>query len=215
MLPHMLESGLNTPRASGCGRLFDAVSALLGLCLDASYEGQAAICLEEAQRLPPFPSEDFPPDAVLYPCPLLPDPDADSAACDDADTDSAARPEREKNKLWFLDTRMLFRALCEDLAAGTPPVLIARRFHRSLAAGLVEAALFAAKAHGVNTVGLSGGCLLNMTLSGLLRRGLEEKGLSVREHVLLPPGDGCIGFGQAVYGALVSRCSPERMRRQA
>jgi hydrogenase maturation factor HypF (carbamoyltransferase family) len=225
MLPRMLESGLNTPRASGCGRLFDAVSALLGLCLDASYEGQAAICLEEAQRLPPFPSEDFPPEAVLYPCPLLPDPDADPTACDDADADptaradadtgSAARPERGKNELWFLDTRVLFRALCEDLASGTSPVLVARRFHRSLAAGLVEAAFCAVEAHGVKTVGLSGGCMLNMTLSGLLRRGLEEKGLSVREHALLPPGDGCIGFGQAVYGALVSRYSPERIRRRA
>jgi hydrogenase maturation factor HypF (carbamoyltransferase family) len=51
---------------------------------------------------------------------------------------------------------------------------------------------------------------MNMTLSGLLRRGLEEKGLTVREHVLLPPGDGCIGFGQAVCGALVSRCSSQR-----
>jgi hydrogenase maturation protein HypF len=199
MLPRMLEAGLNTPRASGCGRLFDAVSALLGLCLEAGYEGQAAICLEEAQRLPPFYPEAFPPDSVLYPCPLLPDPDSGPAV----------RSAQAGNGLFFLDTRALFRALCEDLACGTPSPLIARRFHRSLAAGLVDAAVFAAAARGVNTVGLSGGCMLNMTLSGLLRRGLEEKGLAVLEHVLLPPGDGCIGFGQAVYGVLASRCASE------
>ncbi|MDR2605368.1 MAG: carbamoyltransferase HypF [Desulfovibrio sp.] len=205
MLRQMLESGLNTPRSSGCGRLFDAVSALLGLCLETSYEGQAAICLEEAQALPPFCREAPPPDSVLYPCPLLPDPEVDSNIDSRLNADAEVPLDAEPGS--SLDTRALFRALCEDLASGTSPALIARRFHSSLAGGLVEAAAVQAAALGVKTAALSGGCMMNMTLSGLLRRGLEEKGLTVLEHVLLPPGDGCIGFGQAVYGALVSRCS--------
>ena len=49
MLGEMLRRGIRCPLTSSCGRLFDAVSALCGLCFDITYEGQAAIRLEEAQ----------------------------------------------------------------------------------------------------------------------------------------------------------------------
>jgi hydrogenase maturation protein HypF len=46
VLQHMIRQGINSPLSSGMGRLFDAVSSLLGLRDTVQYEGQAAIALE-------------------------------------------------------------------------------------------------------------------------------------------------------------------------
>jgi hydrogenase maturation protein HypF len=46
LLAQMLRRGLNTPRTTSAGRLFDGVAALIGLHQQVSFEGQAAIALE-------------------------------------------------------------------------------------------------------------------------------------------------------------------------
>lgn len=61
LIRQQIERGLQVPMTSSMGRLFDAVSALLGICSEISYEAQAAIELEQsaqgAQDWRPYPFE--------------------------------------------------------------------------------------------------------------------------------------------------------------
>ncbi len=47
----MIRKGVNSPLTSSCGRLYDAVSSLIGLRDKIAYEGQAAVELEMCQKL--------------------------------------------------------------------------------------------------------------------------------------------------------------------
>ncbi|MDR2075556.1 MAG: carbamoyltransferase HypF [Desulfovibrio sp.] len=176
LLSAMIRSGLNTPRATSCGRLFDATAALLGLCLVSTYEGQAATLLEEAQAGFPSPAE------RPYPCPWT--APAPGAAC------------------WQLDSHTLFRAVWEDRRRGLPAALLSRRFHLGLAAGFVDLAARLGAGFGVKRIGLTGGCLQNRTLARLLAQGLENRGFTPLLPRAYPPHDGSISLGQAVWGRL-------------
>lgn len=180
-LPQILRKSLNCPLTSSCGRLFDAASAMLGLCLRTTYEGQAAMLLERAQDLS-ISLED----AAEYPCSLI-----KSTATGRLETDQLPRE---------LDTYSLFRGLLHDINAGEAVPVMARRFHASLIVGLADMARRLAKKHGVAHVALSGGVMQNVTFAQELPAALAERGLIPLTHKLLPPNDGCISLGQAAYG---------------
>ena len=182
LIPAMLERGLNCPLSSGCGRLFDAVAALLGLCDAASYEGQAAVRLETA--------------AGQYATPMgggAPPLNSTFQAEPTFQTDPAS-------SLWTLPAHELFLAAAEGLRLGVDTAVIARNFHLGLARMLAQAAAALARKHKVSAVGLSGGCLNNAFLASALVDMLREAGLTPLLHRELPPGDGCISYGQAVFG---------------
>lgn len=172
-IAQMLRKGVQCPSTSSVGRLFDAVAALLGLCHVTTYEGQAAVRLQEAQCGNP---------ATIYSLRLI------------APTEDS---------LWRLDTLNFFEQIYDDVIKGVPVGHIARAFHLSLAQGLADMAAQVARSHNIHHVGLSGGVMQNPTLADVLPQALVGHGLQPLTHTLLPPNDGCIAFGQAAYGRAV------------
>ena len=181
----MLRRNINCPATSSCGRLFDAVAAQLGLCLSTSYEGQAAIRLEDAaSRAPGLVRQALEGTAshkavaqMVWPVGIA-----------------------SRQGLLEMDSAGLFALVAQAQAQGMDACEAAARFHLSLARALATMAGRAARKLGVTAVGLSGGVLQNATLARLLPLALAEQGLTALTHHELPPGDGGLSLGQAVWG---------------
>ena len=180
------ERGL-MPWTSSCGRLFDAVSALLGLCDVISYEGQAAIRLEQAQDRDRAGSS-WDGNGVSD----------DLTACD------APLVRREGGDGRFeLDAPGLFLRVLQLRRGGCSVGETARRFHLMLAESLADLAAAGAAAAGVGVVALSGGVLHNVTLARHVPEALRRRGLTPLAHRDLPPGDGGLCLGQADWARRV------------
>jgi len=173
VIDKMIASGLNAPPSSSAGRLFDAVSASLGLCFDSQdFEGHAGTVLECLAR-PHLGSE------APYPVSI--------------------EPGEQVSISW----EPLWRALLADLASGVDTGRIAARFHLALIHGLTEAVAAIGASSDVRRVVLSGGVLQNRILHEGLTEDLGRKGLDVLSHRHAPANDGGLALGQAVIGALV------------
>ena len=169
----MIDQGINTPLASSCGRWFDALSALLDLCPEVSYEGQAAI---ELEMIAAAGSGTGQPD---YP----------------VDIESAGG-----HQVVRLDG--LVRAVVDDLIIGRPPGEISAGFHAAMAQVIVRMAGRMKKDTGLDTVALSGGCFQNRVLLNLAVDGLAAAGFQVLTHRRVPCNDGAVSLGQAVVAGM-------------
>lgn len=198
----MIERGLNTPMTSSVGRLFDAASALLGICTEPSYEGEGAILLEAAMETA---GADEPGAAA-----------AEGAAGVVPDDDLAARERyavtAEKNtatetstaedtSVILLDAEATFHALLDDLEAGVPVSVIGRRFHDAMVSAIVMSAELVRALYGIVTVALSGGVFMNRYLTEHVLADLAAAGFTVAINRDLPPNDGCISLGEAVVAS--------------
>jgi hydrogenase maturation protein HypF len=66
---------------------------------------------------------------------------------------------------------------------------------------VVRIAIGLREQHALNTVALSGGVFLNVLLTVLCARALEDAGFDVLRHRLVPPSDAGLALGQIVIGA--------------
>ena len=176
----MIERGINSPRTSSMGRLFDAAAAILGICGQATYEGEPAIELEAAAwRALDGKIARFPDDNVGY---FTSGP----SWLDGPDV---------------LDQKALFEALLEGIEAGAPADRLALDFHVAVARSSARIATEICAREGIGTVALSGGVFMNRLLLQLLTRELKYAGLAVLVPHTVPVNDGCITYGQAAVAS--------------
>ena len=190
----MIERGVNSPRTSSVGRLFDAVASIAGLRQGVRYEGQAAMDLEFAldgvatddcypldiRSL--FPAvEDFAPNGLSTTRPSSPGQAVGVSGL-------AALPA------WVIGWAPLVRALVDDVRASCPVGVVSARFHNALAEVIVEIARRAS----AERVILSGGCFQNRYLLERTIARLRATGFRPAWHQRIPPNDGGIALGQVV-----------------
>lgn len=95
-----------------------------------------------------------------------------------------------------LDPAPMFRTIVQNLSEGTPPAIIAARFHDGLAQAFAAEARALVEGGQARAVALSGGCFQNARLLAATLKALE--GLPVLAHHEVPANDGGLALGQAV-----------------
>lgn len=172
----MIEHGINSPRTSSMGRLFDAAAAILGICDKATYEGEPAIELEAAAWRA-FSSE---------------------SACPTGNMASFSVTESSRpDDCHVLNSRPLFEALLEGIRTGVPAGKLALDFHVTIARASARIASEICVREDLDTVVLSGGVFMNRLLLRLLTHELKDASLAVLVPRSVPVNDGCIAYGQA------------------
>ena len=174
LMPRLLETGTGWVTTSSVGRLFDVVSAMLGVRFRVSYEAQAAIELEALARRW---QKEYGDETTPLPLPVITGPGPA-----------------------VLDPEPLVRALAAAQADGVAPGRLAWSFHAGLAAATSALAGAEARRRGLDTIGLTGGVFANRLLLGLVGDRLRAEGYEVLTHAVVPSGDGGLSLGQVAVG---------------
>ncbi len=173
VVARQLDRGFGCAATSSMGRLFDAMSSLAGVCHRVAYEAEAAMRFEGLAR----------------------------AAGDDVGAPYEFDVQTGDDGPWQLDPTPVVRAAAGDVSRGVPAELVAARFHRAVAAAVLRTAIELRHRHAIEGVALSGGVFLNVLLTVLCVRALEDAGFGVLRHRLVPPSDAGLALGQIVIGA--------------
>lgn len=186
----MHDRRINTVQSTSAGRLFDAVSAILGIRRESTFEGEASMALE-------FAAERW---EERQKC------QAESSAGRIAsDAPSALQYNRDTGagRAFVFSWRALIRTLAEQKLAGEDTGRLAFAFHAALAEAVRTGAVRCREKTGLNQVVLSGGCFQNLLLLRMCRERLEQEGFTVLTHSMIPTNDGGIALGQAYHAMAV------------
>ena len=182
---------MNCPLTSSVGRLFDATSALLGICENPSYEGEAAVLLEAAIRDASLGRPRKTHGSVL----------SEPYHIEITKNSATATSTAHDTSVVLLDAAPAFEAMLNDMSAGLSTGEIARKFHDCMVEAIVHICLIANAEYGISTVVLAGGVFMNRYLTEHALSALEAIGFTVALNKELPCNDGGVSFGQAVIAA--------------
>lgn len=166
LLLSMIEKGINSPLTSSMGRLFDAVSALIGTGWINHSPAEAAIALERAAERGSWSDNPYPFRLNL------------------------------RRKPYLIELNLLFSALISDIMAGIAVESMASRFHSTVIAIGSEVVRALADETGLRDVVLSGGVFLNRIIREGLAESLISLGLNPILPENIPIGDESIAIGQ-------------------
>ena len=142
----MADNGVNCVTSTSAGRLFDAVSAVLGIRKQVSFEGEAAMFLEYAARNGKKKKKISLPEIF------------------------------EREGRFILPTAEIFSNIVERTLSGDEPPVLARFFHEALADEIVAGCERAREMTGITTAALSGGVFQNLLLLELVETGTSVPG---------------------------------------
>ena len=192
----MADRKINAVMSTSAGRLFDGVSAILGIRKASTFEGEASMALEfaaEAYEKKHQNAVDLQNvmDEMRKQFPL--------AACIDNKESESTEINKPEQVKAVLNTGALVKTIAEARLAGADTEKLAYFFHWILAEEIIVACQKARKESGRGTVALSGGVFQNQLLLKMVDEGLQKEDFKVLRHRLVPPNDGGIALGQAVY----------------
>ncbi|MDR3269978.1 MAG: carbamoyltransferase HypF, partial [Peptococcaceae bacterium] len=178
MLEQQLAHRYRVFSTSSAGRLFDAVSAVLGICTQVTYEGQAAIELESVAWT------------------WLKDGDIGQLEQLGLQPYAFEWLEGPVGTPLQVTVKKLFLGILQDRRAGLENGWIALRFHLSIAAIILQTVLRLDV--GDHSVVINGGVFQNKLLTEILLTQCAKRQLRVLRTKNLPPGDGGIAYGQVM-----------------
>jgi hydrogenase maturation protein HypF len=164
-----LYHGINGIGSSSMGRLFDAVSALLGISLENRYEGECAIMLENA---------------------------AASAKKLGLTPHKMVFMYWNDGGVWQISAAPVFQSIARGLKQGVSIDAMALGFHEAVGdmiGGLVEKIEEEAN---TKQVALTGGVFQNKILMEYTLSLLRDKGFNVFYNITVGPNDGGVSLGQ-------------------
>ncbi len=166
----LIEKKIHSPLTCSIGRIFDGVSAILGISREISSEAEAAMLLEEAALRA----------ATEYKSPFI-------INFTDGET-------------FHISTSSLIRYIADLMMKKIPFDEIALHFHRSIAGTAVAVAEKLRERFSLNKIALSGGVFQNRLLLRMVMGGLKEKKFEVFVNRKVPSNDGSIALGQIAIG---------------